>query len=420
MKRAKQTLLLALFGLIPLVPSASATSTGAEDRAYSVKVLTRVAGPVLTAMSENQLHAQMPIPESQKDRRPYAGLEALGRTLSGIAPWLALGADDTEEGRLRGKFIELARRSLINGTDPKSPDYCNFHPKGQALVDCAFLAEALLRAPAQLWTPLTPGQKTNVLAALNITRGWTPAANNWCMFSSIEEAALWEITGECNYKRLESGVTNMMGFYRGDGTYGDGKEFHWDYYNSFVMQPMLLDVVQVCAKKGDPLGAQYPLLLERARRYAVIQERMISPEGTFPVIGRSSTYRFGAFRHLSYMVLQNQLPEQLKPGATRAALTAVIRRMIEAPGTFDEKGWLQAGVVGCQPASRESYISTGSLYLCLTGLLHLGLPPSAPFWTEPATPWTQQRIWAGEDIPADHHLITKCIPATAKTKGSNK
>jgi len=49
-------------------------------------------------------------------------------------------------------------------------------------------------------------------------------------------------------------------------------------------------------------------------------------------------------------------------------------------------------------------LSTGSLYLCLTGLLHLGLPPSAPFWTEPATPWTQQRIWGGEDVPADHAL----------------
>lgn len=365
-------------------------------------------------MSRNQLHEQLPSHEWDKDRQPYALLEALGRTLSGIAPWLALGPDDTEEGRLRGKFIELAQRSLINGTDPKSPDYCTFDPKGQALVDSAFLAEALLRAPAQLWTPLTPEQKANVMAALNRTRGWTPTINNWCMFSSIQEAALWDITGECNYKRLESGVNNLMGWYLGDGIYGDGKNFSWDYYNSFVMQPMLLDCVQVCAKKGDPLGAEYPLLLDRARRYAVIQERLISPEGTYPVMGRSSTYRFGALRHLSYMALQNQLPEELKLGATRAALTAVIRRMVEAPGTFDDKGWLQAGVVGFQPSTRESYISTGSLYLCLTGLLHLGLPPSAPFWTDPATPWTQQRIWGGEDVPADHALKEK-KPTPAKT-----
>ena len=216
------------------------------------------------------------------------------------------------------------------------------------------------------------------------------------------EAAIWEYTGECDMQRLELGVKKMDGWYLGDGTYGDGKDFHWDYYNSYVIQPMLLDIVRLCAKKQHPLGELYPKLLGRARRYAEIQERMISPEGTFPVVGRSSVYRMCAFRHLSYMALQNELPSSLKPGATRAALTAVTRRMIEAPGTFDEKGWLQLGVVGHQPAARDGYNNTGSLYICTNGLLHLGLPPSDPFWSDPATPWTQQRIWSGEDVRNDH------------------
>jgi hypothetical protein len=30
-------------------------------------------------------------------------------------------------------------------------------------------------------------------------------------------------------------------WYKGDGFYGDGPDFHWDYYNSFVIQPMLLE-----------------------------------------------------------------------------------------------------------------------------------------------------------------------------------
>jgi hypothetical protein len=388
--------------LLALVSLARADS-GSEDRAYTVQVLTRIAGPVLIAMSKNQLHAQLPLHGWEKQRAQFALLEAFGRTLSGIAPWLALGADNTTEGRLRGNYIELARQSIVNATDPKSPDFCNFNPKNdQPLVDTAFLAEALLRAPAQLWTPLTPGQQANVIDALKQTRAITPKETNWVLFASIIEVALWEFTGECDHQRLEAGINKMMSWYLGDGTYGDGKEYHWDYYNSYVIQPMLLDIVRVCLKKNDPLGKRYPVLLARARRYAVVQERMISPEGTFPVIGRSSVYRFGAFRHLSYMALQNQLPKQLDPGATRAALTAVIRRMIEAPGTFDKKGWLQIGVVGHQPAIRDSYNNTGSLYLCLTGLLHLGLPPSAPFWTAPAAKWTQQRIWAGEDVGNDH------------------
>jgi Uncharacterized protein conserved in bacteria (DUF2264) len=174
------------------------------------------------------------------------------------------------------------------------------------------------------------------------------------------EAALWQFTGECNLQPIEYAVQKHEQWYLGDGTYGDATEFHWDYYNSYVIQPMLLAVLKVCADKKNPLGDLYPKTLARAQRYAVVQERMISPEGTFPVIGHSSAYRFGA------------------------------------------QGWLQVGAVGHQPSIREDYISTDSLYLCLCGTLQLGLPADDPFWTAPPEPWTQKKIWSGEDVPPDH------------------
>jgi hypothetical protein len=94
----------------------------------------------------------------------------------------------------------------------------------------------------------------------------------------------------------------------------------------------------------------------------------------------------------------------LKPAQVRCALTAVIRRMIEALGTFDANGWLQIGFCGHQPAIGESYISTGSLYLCSAGLLPLGLSPGDEFWSAPAARWTAQKLWSGENLPADHAL----------------
>nr|AIA12555.1 Uncharacterized protein conserved in bacteria (DUF2264) [uncultured bacterium] len=144
--------------------------------------------------------------------------------------------------------------------------------------------------------------------------------------------------------------------------------------------------------------------MRRAQRYAAVQERMISPEATFPVIGRSSAYRFAAFQALSQIILWDRLPETIQPGAARSGITAVVRRMIEAPGTFDREGWLEIGSVGYQPSIRESYNATGSLYICLTGLLHLGLPADSPFWLTPATDWTQKRIWSGQDIAREHGL----------------
>lgn len=386
------------------ISSAAAEVKPSLDRAYSVDVLTRVARPVLTALAEGKLKQSLPVHEWEVSRTNYTGLEALGRTLAGIAPWLELGPDKTKEGKLRAEFIELSVKAIAHGTDPKSPDYLNFTQGGQPLVDAAFLAHGLLRAPKHVWAKLTPAQQTNVVTALKATRKIKPYESNWLLFSAMVEAALWQFTGECELKPIEYAVQRHMEWYLGDGTYGDGPEHHWDYYNSFVIQPMLLEVLRVCRDKKHPLGELYPKVLARAQRYASVQERMISPEGTYPVIGRSSAYRFGALQHLATVALLRELPEDVKPAAVRSALTAVVRRTMEASGTFDEKGWLQVGAVGHQPSIREGYIATGSLYLCLTGLVHLGLPADDPFWTAPAEAWTQQRIWAGQDVPADHAL----------------
>jgi hypothetical protein len=78
--------------------------------------------------------------------------------------------------------------------------------------------------------------------------------------------------------------------------------------------------------------------------------------------------------------------------------------MIEALGTFDQEGWLTIGFYGHQPSIGETYISTGSLYLCTTGMLALGLPANHPFWTSPAADWTARKVWRGVDLRSDHAL----------------
>jgi len=239
---------------------------------------------------------------------------------------------------------------------------------------------------------------------LKASRSLKPGENNWVLFASIVEAALWHFTGEVQMDRLSHGLDQFQQWYRGDGAYGDGPEFHWDYYNSYVIHPMLLDILAICREKNDPHSALYGEELRRAQRYAVILERLISPEGTFPIMGRSSAYRFAAFQGLSEVILLKQLPPDIDPGAARAGITAVVRRMTEAPGTFDKDGWLQIGAVGHQTSIRNTYNSTGSLYFCLVGLIHLGLPASDPFWTAPAADWTQKKIWSGQDVPPDHAL----------------
>jgi hypothetical protein len=94
----------------------------------------------------------------------------------------------------------------------------------------------------------------------------------------------------------------------------------------------------------------------------------------------------------------------VSPAQARGALTAVIRKTLEAPGTFDAEGWLRIGFCGHQPGVGETYISTGSLYLCSVALLPLGLDGSDPFWAGPPEPWTSVRAWSGQPFPIDHAL----------------
>ncbi len=204
--------------------------------------------------------------------------------------------------------------------------------------------------------------------------------------------------------RVDYAVRQHEQWYRGDGIYSDGPDFHWDYYNSFVIQPMLLDIVRTIGSFEPEWAALQRLLLARARRYAAVQERLISPEGAFPPIGRSLAYRIGVFQLLGHIALAHALPPGVSPAQVRCALTAVMRRTMEVPGTFDQEGWLRVGFCGHQPEIAEVYISTGSLYLCATGLLPLGLPPDDEFWAAPPADWTAKRIWAGENLPADHAL----------------
>lgn len=385
-------------------PSLQAQDTGARDREYAVNALDRISRPVIKSLAEGKLKASIPLGPGEESRRNWTCLEAFGRTLAGIAPWLALGPDDSQEGRLRAEYIDMCGKALVNATDPESPDFMNFTEGGQPLVDAAFLAMGLLRAPDPLWTPLDESQRANVVKALKSTRRIKPGESNWLLFSALVEAALWHFTGEREVARIEYALTKHEKWYVGDGTYGDGPYYHWDYYNSFVIQPALITVLEVCREKKSPLGDQLPVILKRAQRYAEVQERLISPEGTFPIIGRSSAYRFGAFQTLSLVALRHELPKSVEPAAVRCGINAVVRRMISPEGTFDADGWLRAGIAGYQPSVRESYISTGSLYLCLFGLLHLGLPADDPLWTSPGRDWTQKRLWAGEDVASDHAL----------------
>lgn len=388
--------------------------TGSADRKYWLGLMEKIAAPVLNNLSQETLRAKMPLEVSKywdnngRDKST-AYLEAFGRLLAGIAPWLALPVDETPEGQLRRDYLRKAQLCIINCVNPQSPDYFlwkkDLEPstqRGQPLVDTAYLAQAFLKAPKVLWDPLPEVTKKQVIKEFMKLRLIIPPFNNWLLFTAMIETFLASIDEIYDPLRINLAVHKIQEWYVGDGWYSDGTRFHFDYYNSFVIHPMLHDIIAVMAEKKQISKEDQEEALMRMQRYGDILERLISPEGTYPAFGRSITYRVGVFQALSLLSLEKKLPDHIAPAQVRCALTAVMQRMFKHQDIFDKNGWLTLGYAGHQPNVAEGYSNTGSMYITSLVFLALGLPANDTFWTAPYTPWTSVKAWSGQPFQQDH------------------
>lgn len=403
-------LLLLFVSTVSLTSTITAqhTAINNNDRSIWLHYLDRLAGPVLLNIAENKLKENMQVVLSERTdnatlRTSSAYLEAFGRTMAGIAPWLNLEGGSDEERLLRTQYRDWALKGIANAVNPAAKDYLTWNGS-QPLVDASFLAFALVRCP-WLWQHLTDTTRTQLITAFVRTRNTIPGYSNWILFSGMIEAFFCKYNLPYNVLSIEYCIREFaQHWYVGDGLFSDGMQYHWDYYNSYVIQPYLANILAIVREKGILYDWFAPKLDKINKRYAVIQERMINTDGSFPVTGRSIVYRGGAFHHLADMALRKQLPEALPPAQIRSALTAVLKKTFESSATFTKEGWLNIGLYGNQPGLADTYINTGSLYLCSTILLPLGLPETDEFWSGPAMPWTAVKVWSGQDFPVDHAL----------------
>jgi hypothetical protein len=374
------------------------------DRDIWLTRLLRVAEPVLAAAAEGRLRAALPTgpPSVWSDVAAVNHAEALARVLAGIGPWLECKVTDPVEAAAQQRLGLAVAPALASLADAAASDYVPLGAHRQGLVVGGMLALAILRAPRACWNGLQSETRRGLIVQLAECQRISPLANNWQLFSGAIEVLLHKLGTANAIGVAMSRLERMESWYLGDGWYGDGPEFRTDYYNSFVIHPFIL-----ACHAG--LGTAIPrdratVAILRAQRHAEVLERMIGADGSMPVLGRSMAYRCANLHLLGLLALAGLLPRTLAAGQARGAMQRVILRTLDAPGTFDQAGWLVPGLAGDQPGLAEPYISCGSLYMCSLAFLPLGLPPEAPFWQEPEIAGTASRAWAGIDLRADHAL----------------
>lgn len=392
-----------------------------ECRKYWVEMLVKMAKPVLENFNNETLHKNLEVETYGVDREQYKGLEILGRTLSGLAPWIETPAIDPEEEKLRQEYAELSRKAIAVATDENSPDYCIFSTgekkwNMQWAVDSAYLALAIIRAPKELNEKLDETTRKNLAHCFRLTRDIRTPFNNWIIFQAITEAGLYALGEDYDVMRIDYALRQFEQWYAGDGFYQDGPLFQLDYYNSYVMHPMLAHLADMFYKSyiekhhhyspDEPVGEKiYRAIMSRFERYAAIQEMSVAPDGSYPPFGRSLIYRGGAFQTLAQAALWKRLPETVTPAMARIALTRVIKKTLDAENTFREDGFLNIGVCGYQPKICQSYTTTASLYMATLAFLPLGLDENDEFWSSPDELSTWEKVFSGVDMPSDHAMV---------------
>lgn len=398
-------MIIAIFVAAPM--QAKKKTVEKTDRQVWADLCYKISQPVLENMSKGNFQKDFPLELSPtwdgRDTK-VAYLETFARLMAGISPWLALPDDGTPEGKQRKQLHEWAIQAYKNAVDPNSPDKITWLTNtSQPLCDASYLVESFMRAPEATWGQLDEVTKKRYIEGLKSLRTIRPAYNNWLLFRAMVEVFFMSIGEDVDEYALSVGLQKMSEWYLSDGWYSDGPEYAMDYYNSYVMHPMMVEVVEMCKKHKFSTPISLDLAVKRMNRFNTILERFISPEGAYPAVGRSVIYRMGAFQTLAMSAWKYGLPKDLTNGSVRSALTCVMKRMFAVDGNFDDKGYLRLGFAGHQPNLANYYSNNGSLYMTSLVFMPLGLPADHPFWTAPAEPWTSQKAWSGQEFPEDYH-----------------
>ena len=121
--------IIALALMLVMVMSVSAKKKVEKtDREVWVDIMYQMAEPVLRNMANGTLQQEMDTVNGGLELSPtwdnrdkkVSYMEAFGRLMAGLAPWLSLPDDDTAEGQKRKQLREWALKAYANAVDPKA------------------------------------------------------------------------------------------------------------------------------------------------------------------------------------------------------------------------------------------------------------------------------------------------------------
>ncbi len=300
--------------------------------------------------------------------------EAFIRPLWGLAPLWGGGGECDE-------FDKIYQEGIINGTDPKHPEYWGeLRSYSQEVCEAPALALSLVFAQNTLWNPLIKAQKENVTQWLLKINEVEHVDNNWNFFPVLVNISLKKLGQKYSQKVIDEKLDKIESFYRGEGWYSDGNRQRFEYYTAFALHFYSLIYAKLM-EKDDPERSK--LFKERAILFAKDYIYWFDEEGREIPFGRSLTYRFA---HLAFW--SACLFAEIKPFSTEVIKGIICRNLrwwMKMP-IFDNSGIITVGYGYNQPHMAEEYTCYGSPNWCMKTFLLLMLPDEHSFWSAEEAP----------------------------------
>ncbi len=296
-----------------------------------------------------------------------AGLEGFARPLWGLVPFAAGG----------GVFPDwkLYRRGLTNGTNSQHPEYWG-EPKDsdQRLVEMAAIGLALALVPQEIWEPLAPQARENLVDWLSTINQYKTPDNNWLFFRVMVNLGLMNVGVAHDEAAMVAALDRLEEYYLGDGWYSDGINDQRDYYIPFAMHFYGLIYAKLAGDR-DPERAQR--FRERAAEFAQDFAYWFATDGAALPFGRSLTYRFAQGGFWGALAFADV--EALPWGVIKGLALRHLRWWRDQP-IFNSDGTLSIGYTYPNLNMAEQYNAPGSPYWSMKFFLPLALPESHPFW----------------------------------------
>jgi len=206
-----------------------------------------------------------------------------------------------------------------------------------------------MRAPKQLLNTMETDTRSRLITALETERKVEAPSNNWLLFAALNEALLRRLGVFWDQRRVDYALREHQSWYLGDGTYGDGPQYHADFYNSFVIHPFLLSLMDEL--QDEPAWKRWlpPSLREHAGMLSS-RSAVSRLTASFLLLAARSLIEEAPFTSLRKWHAAAFCRQNFHRLRCDALSLAVQQRTLNATGTFSAEGWLQIGLAGHQPS----------------------------------------------------------------------